>query len=189
MESNKNPEDIIDDSVKTFLDKAMIFISETLSYIFWFIVVISFYEVLMRYGFNMPTMWVHESASFLGGCLFLLGGSYALATNKHVRVVLIYDNVRPKIRSYLNLFHHTMGLILFSVMAYASFASLKDAWFAPWGEFRIETSGSAWNPPFPAILKLMVFVTMCIVTIQFILHIFAEIRKIKTHKTNLANHN
>ena len=25
------------------------------------------YEVMMRYGFNAPTIWVHETASFLGG--------------------------------------------------------------------------------------------------------------------------
>lgn len=57
----------------SFLDKIIVKISEVSSYIFIFIVVISFYEILMRYIFNLPTIWVHESAAFLGGILFVLG--------------------------------------------------------------------------------------------------------------------
>ncbi len=167
-------------AVQTRLDKLIAWLGEKLSLIFLFIVVISFYEVFMRYAFNAPTIWVHETAAFLGGGLFVFGGSYALATDKHVRVVLFYDNVRPKTKAYLNIFHHIMGVIFSVMMTWAGYLMVKDSWFAPWGELRLQTSATAWNPPFPAYLKAIIFVTMIVLTIQFILHLIAEIRRLSS---------
>lgn len=168
--------DIEEIKIQTRLDKVIEWIGIKLSFIFLPIVAISFYEVFVRYAFNSPTIWVHETAAFLGGALFVFGGSYALATDKHVRVVLIYDNVKPKTRIYLNIFHHIMGLIFSAMMVWAGYLMVKDSWFAPWGEFRLETSATAWNPPFPAYLKAIIFITMIILTIQFMLKLIAEIR-------------
>ncbi len=169
-----------DKPVQTRLDKFIAWLGGKLSLIFLFIVVISFYEVFMRYAFNAPTIWVHESAAFLGGSLFVFGGSYALATDKHVRVVLLYDNVRPKTRAYLNIFHHIMGAIFSLMMTWAGYLMVKDSWFAPWGELRLQTSATAWNPPFPAYLKAIIFITMITLTIQFILHLAAEISRLSS---------
>ena len=89
---------------RNLLDKAIVRIGNALSLLFLFTVAISFYEVVMRYVFNAPTIWVHESASFLGACLFVFGGIYALATNKHVRVVLIYDAVSEQRHHHASVF-------------------------------------------------------------------------------------
>ncbi|MDP8175250.1 TRAP transporter small permease subunit [Phocoenobacter skyensis] len=113
---------------------------------------------------------------FLGGSLFVFGGAYALATDKHVRVVLIYDNVSVKTRHYLNIFHHIMGLIFSAMMTWAAYQMAKEAWVKPWGAFQLETSGTAWNTNFPAYLKAIILITMIIVSIQFILKLIAEVR-------------
>lgn len=164
--------------IQTRLDKVIEWLGEKLSLLFLFIVVISFYEVFMRYLFNSPTIWAHETAAFLGGSLFVFGGAYALATDKHVRVVLIYDSVSPKTRAYLNIFHHIMGIIFSTMMTWAGYLMVKDSWFAPWGDFRLETSATAWNPAFPAYLKAIIFVTMIVLTVQFCLHLIAELRRL-----------
>lgn len=166
----------MDNNTQTRLDKGIEWLGKQLSLIFLFIVVISFFEVFMRYLFNSPTIWVHETASFLGGSLFVFGGAYALATDKHVRVVLFYDHVKPKTRICLNIFHHVMGIIFSVMMVWAGYSMFHDAWFAPWGEMRLETSASAWNPPFPAYLKAIIFLTMILLTVQFVLRLIAEIR-------------
>jgi TRAP-type mannitol/chloroaromatic compound transport system permease small subunit len=49
-----------------------------------------FYEVLMRYVFNMPTIWVHEASYLLFGMQYLLAGAFALLHGNHVRVDIIY---------------------------------------------------------------------------------------------------
>ncbi|WP_434361788.1 TRAP transporter small permease subunit [Parasalinivibrio latis] len=159
------------------LDKLIIKISEFFSLLFIFTVIISFYEVLNRYVFNSPTIWVHETASFIGGSLFVIGGSYALATNKHVRVVLIYDAVSSKTRHYLNIFHHLSGMLFSGLLIYAAYHMVGNSWYAPWGEFRLETSGTAWNPPYPALLKGLIFGAVILMFIQFLLHLINELKE------------
>lgn len=99
-----------EDQPRNKLDVVILKIGDLLSQLFILVVVISFYEVVARYVFNAPTIWVHETASFVGGSLFIIGGAYALAGDRHVRVVLIYDAVSTKTRRYLRIFHHIAGL-------------------------------------------------------------------------------
>lgn len=157
------------------LDRAIIKVSNLLSWLFLVTALISFYEVVMRYAFGAPTTWVHETASFIGGSLFIVGGIYAFAANKHVRVVLIYDAVSSRTRKYLNLVHHVVGLAFASMLAYAAYSLAHEAWFTPWGELRLETSGSVLNAPYPALLKGLIFVVLCILVIQFVLHLIQEV--------------
>lgn len=167
---------------KNKLDKLIAKTSELLSLFFVFTVAISFYEVLSRYLFNSPTIWVHETASFLGGTLFTIGGIYALATDKHVRVVLIYDIVSQKNRHYLNIFHHLAGLLFSGLLVFAAYQMVESAWFTPWGDVHLETSGTAWNPPFPALLKGIILLTVCLMFIQFVLHLISEIQDLRKEK-------
>jgi len=44
------------------------------------------YEVIMRYVFNMPTIWAHETSCMLYGAHFVLGGAYALRHDAFVNV-------------------------------------------------------------------------------------------------------
>ncbi|WP_417552303.1 TRAP transporter small permease subunit [Marinomonas fungiae] len=173
-----HPEDAAEQP-RNLLDKAIVRIGNALSLLFLFTVAISFYEVVMRYVFNSPTIWVHESASFIGGCLFVFGGIYALATNKHVRVVLIYDAVSERTRQYLNVFHHIMGLIFSGLLAYAAYQMTLSAVLTPFGDIYFETSGSAWNPAFPAYVKITIFVTMCVMFVQFALHLIQEVLNLR----------
>lgn len=161
------------------LDKAIAKISELASLLFVFTVIISFYEVVSRYVFDSPTIWVHETASFIGGSLFVIGGAYALATDKHVRVVLVYDSVSQKTKHYLNIFHHLAGLLFSGLLTYAAWQMVNNSWFAPWGDLRLETSGTAWNPSFPALLKGLILFTVCVLFIQFLLHLIREIQELK----------
>ncbi|PWI33289.1 C4-dicarboxylate ABC transporter permease [Vibrio albus] len=161
------------------LDKLLARVSEILSYLFVFTVIISFYEVLSRYLFDSPTIWVHETASFIGGSLFVIGGAYALATDKHVRVVLLYDIVSQRTRHYLNLFHHIAGLFFSGMLVYGAYQMVANSWFTPWGDVHLETSGTAWNPPFPALLKGLILFTVILIFIQFVLHLINEIQTLK----------
>ncbi len=173
--------------IQTPLDHAIDWLGNKLSLIFLIIVAITAYEVFVRYLLNSPTFWVHELAMFLGGSLFVIGGAYALATDKHVRVVLIYDNVTPNSRRYLNIFHHIMGLIFSVLMALASYRMAKEAWFRPTGELSLESSGTAWDTHFPAYLKGIICLTMIILCIQFSLKLIAEISQLLKTKQGGEN--
>lgn len=151
-------------------------LGKKLSLVFALIAVVSLYEIVRRYLFNSPTLWVHETVTFAGATLFVLGGLYALATDKHVRIVLVYDSVSPAVQRWLRVVHHLLGLLFSSLLLYASWFMAQSAVVAPWGGWRLETSGSAWNPPFPALLKVVIFVAVVILTLQFLLHLIRDLR-------------
>lgn len=160
---------------KNKLDSSINHLGNAASLLFVVTVAITSFEIVMRYVFNSPTIWVHESASFIGGALFVLGGSYALATNRHVRVVLLYDAVSNRVRQYLNIFHHIMGMLFSGLMIYASFNMTREAWVSPWGGFKLETSGSAWDPAFPAYTKAFILIIFIVMFLQFLLHFIQDV--------------
>ena len=49
---------------------------------------IMIYEVVARYVFTAPTVWVYDMSRFLYGALFMLGAGYALSKGIHIRADL-----------------------------------------------------------------------------------------------------
>lgn len=137
--------------------------------LFLLITFFSFYEVVMRYVFNAPTIWVHETTIALTALSFAFGGVYCLGTDRHIRVVLIYDNVSPAARRLLDIAISLVGAASCTLLAWAASGLAYKSFFAPGGKFRLETSGSAWNPPTPAIVKATLFLMLCLMCVQFLL--------------------
>lgn len=160
----------------TWLDRGIVWLGKKLSLVFAVIVLVSFYEIIRRYAFDAPTLWVHETVTFAGATLFVLGGLYALATDRHVRIVLVYDAVSPRAQRWLRVVHHLLGLAFCGMLLFASWSMATEAVLAPWGDWRLETSGSAWNPPFPAFLKVIILVAVAVMTLQFLLHLARDLR-------------
>ena len=62
------------------------------------LVVLMLYDVLLRYAFNAPTTWGNDMNTWLMGASFILSIAYAMSTDSHVRVDLLYDErSRPRI--------------------------------------------------------------------------------------------
>ena len=135
------------------------------------------FEVVARYLFNAPTIWGHETTMFLCGVLFAYGGSYCLAGNGHIRIVLIYDRVSNRVRRRLDIAISAVGVLYGVMLSWAAWTVAERALFAPWGAFRMETSGSAWNPPFPALLKTILMLVLILMTVQYVLHLIHHIRR------------
>jgi len=126
------------------------------------------YEVVMRYVFDAPTTWAHETTSFLSAVGFIYGGAYCLARDRHVRVVLLYDYVRAGIRRVLDIVISITGLIAAGFLSYAAWTSVERAIFDPTGAIRLERSGSAFNPPYPALLKVFLLIMLIVIGLQFL---------------------
>ena len=136
---------------------------------FLVVTAIAFFEVVMRYAFDAPTIWVHETTTFLTALCFAFGGAYCLAVDKHIRVVLIYDSVSPRVRRWMDICISIVGCAACLLMAWAAWDLAAKAFWTPAGEFRLETSGSAWNPPYPAIVKGFLFLALIAMCVQFAL--------------------
>ncbi len=125
------------------------------------------FEVVMRYGFNSPTQWAHETVIFLTAITFVYGGLYGASTDRHIRVVLIYDNLTPRLRRIFDITISLACAFATALFSWAGWLVVQKAIWTPAGDFRFETSGSAWNPPFPGLLKVFLFMTLIIMSIQF----------------------
>ena len=132
------------------------------------LVVLMLYDVVLRYAFGNPTIWGNDINTWLMGASFVLSIAYAMSTDSHVRVDLLYDRrTRPRIR-YFDLIGLT--LIVLPTVAFVTWG-LYDHFVSA---FRSgERSGTGgWNPitwPF----KLVMLVGFAI----FVLQIVAEIIK------------
>lgn len=130
---------------------------------------ILFAEVILRYVFNRPTVWAHETVIFLNACAFVFGGLYVAARDAHIRVVIFYDNLRPMVRRWFDVAISLACALSSGFFAWAAWKSVEKAAWTPQGAFRLETSGSAWNPPTPGLLKIFLFVILVVLTVQFVL--------------------
>ncbi|PRY72659.1 TRAP transporter small permease subunit [Halomonas ventosae] len=137
---------------------------------------ISVVEVFLRYGFNDPTSWVHESVVFLVAVTFALGGPAALARNSHIRVKVLYDSAGPRLRCWMDRFNDLVTLGFCLAMSYAAFHMFWRASHNPLGEWQLERSGTSWNPPFPALVKGMILFALALMTLQAALHLVQSIR-------------
>ncbi|MEX2520546.1 MAG: TRAP transporter small permease subunit [Paracoccaceae bacterium] len=54
------------------------------------------YEVVMRFGFNRPTMWAYDATFMLYGALFMLGAAYTLGRDSHVRADFLFNVLSPR---------------------------------------------------------------------------------------------
>ena len=113
------------------------------------------YEILMRYVFYLPTLWVSESMVFGSGLTYVLGAAWALQDNRHVKIDLIYGRLTPRQRAIMDSFTFVFFLFYLSVFLWAT------AEYARRSVSVLETSGSAWDPPvYPIKLALMAGVVL-----------------------------
>jgi C4-dicarboxylate transporter DctQ subunit len=126
-------------------------------------------EVILRYVFNAPTIWAHETTIFLCGMAFIYGGLYCTARNKHIRVVLIYDVIPARLRRILDIVISIVCAAASAMFAYAAWTMVLRAAFRPDGSFRLERSGSAWDPVYPGAIKIFLLVVLTVMAVQFII--------------------
>lgn len=162
--------------VATRFDRAITAVSKAIAWLIFVAMAISVYEVFMRYGLNSPTFWVHETTVFLIAAIFVFGGPVALARDKHIRVRLVYDAVPPSVRRWLDVLNGLLTLLFAVGMTYAAWLMFYPATHNPLGEWRLERSGTSWNPPFPAFVKGLILLALALMAVQAVLHTIQALR-------------
>lgn len=119
---------------------------------FWTInaVVFYFYEVVMRYLFNMPTIWVHEASFLLFGMQYLMTGAYAMLHGAHVRVDILYVKLPPRGRVGMDIFTSVFFFIFVIALMGTSWAFFTSSYGM--NETTLETWGIQYWP-----VKLLMF--------------------------------
>ncbi len=109
------------------------------------------WEVVLRGVFNYPTIWAHESSTYLFGAYFLLGGAYALQKGGMVNVDVLTHRLKPRTRAILDVVTGIVTLIFLAALTWKAFGESLNSIKI------LETSQTPWGPPmYPLRLTLAV---------------------------------
>ncbi len=150
------------------LDIWIVKIGDVVGWLFFIAVIISVFEVIMRYGFNRPTAWVHEITLMLVGVGMLWGGAYCMAEDRHIRVTVIRDALSERVRRVVDMIVAVLNIFFCAGLAWAGYIMAEKALFDPTGAFRAQRTGSAFNSIAPAVVKTVLFIVVVLMTLQAI---------------------
>ena len=136
--------------------------------------VVSATNALLRYGLDISNNWPLELQWYLFSAAVMLGASYTLKRNEHVRVDLIYSQLSDRGRLYTDLF----GLILFLMPACILFTWLSwtTLFYPSWlvSEHSLNAGGL---PRYP--IKLIVPLGFFMLSLQGLSEIIKRINALK----------
>jgi TRAP-type mannitol/chloroaromatic compound transport system permease small subunit len=93
-----------------------------------FLVAIITYEVVARYVFGAPTVWVYEASSMVNGSAFMLGCAYALFKGAHVRTDIYWERFSERKKGTIDLISYLV--LFFPTMITMFVISVDDAWYS-----------------------------------------------------------
>jgi len=104
-------------------------------------IAILLYEVIMRYVFDHPTFWAHESSGMLYTIYFLLGGAYTLRWGGHIQIEFLYVRFSPRKRAIIDCFTWTFFYLFCGVILWKGIPFVLDSILA------MERSSTPFAPP------------------------------------------
>jgi TRAP-type mannitol/chloroaromatic compound transport system permease small subunit len=114
--------------------------------------IVVFYEVIMRYVFNAPTIWGFEATIFLYGLHFMFGYSYTEVLEGNVKVDIFTSRMPEKTRAILNIITHCVFFLpVFSCLTYYVFQ------YALTSTMQHEVNSTSWAPPIWPFKLIMAF--------------------------------
>ena len=85
------------------------------------------YEVIMRYLFNSPTIWVNEVSRFLQIWATYLALTYSFHKNDFIRITVIYDRLNENGKKILDFISFIFILIFSSFVVYFGWLIAYDS--------------------------------------------------------------
>jgi len=90
--------------------------------------VIVAYDVIARYVFNAPSIWVNEIAVYLVQVMVFLSMGLLVTDNSHVRVTLLTDRLPPAMQARLHRFSLVMIAVFATFIVWLGWAYTAHAW-------------------------------------------------------------
>lgn len=122
-------------SIDSFNDR----IGKVSSFLILFMMGFMFIEVMLRYFFHHPTMWVHESTKFMFGCFGMLSGGYVLLNRRHIKIDILWSRLSLKKQVILDLLTCVFFFLFVILIIWSLGKAALDSWlilehtFTPWG--------------------------------------------------------
>lgn len=126
-EEEKKDHDHIGTGWTGAIDRMSYFCGEFVSY--WAVIAVFayYFEVVARYVFNSPTIWVHEGMFLMFGMQYLIAGAYAALTDAHVKVDVFYAEWSPLRKAVVDLFTSIFFFIFAGTLLVTGWIFAMDA--------------------------------------------------------------
>jgi len=162
--------------ISSKIDVTVKIIGHKVSWLTLIMTVITFLIVILRYVFNIGSIWMQESLVWMHSAIFLMGAAYTLKSDEHVRIDIFYRSFSPKQKSWVNIIgavFFALPVCIFLLMVAEDFVS--SAWSVK------EISRDAGGLPYPAIplLKSMLLIMPLLIIFQTISILCKEFTKIR----------
>ena len=98
------------------IDAVSIAVGKSVMWLILVAVLVSTYNAIQRYAFNVSSNAWLEIQWYLFGAVFLLGAAYTLQRNEHIRIDVVASTLSNRTRSKIDLFGHIFFLTPFCIL-------------------------------------------------------------------------
>ena len=117
--------------------------------------------VVLRYGFAMGSIALQEAIHYMHATVFLLGASYTLQQDEHVRVDIFYQRFTPRQQAWVNAIGCIVLLLPFCVfLMVCGWQFFLNAWHIK------ESSSEPGGLPWVYLLKGLIPLASALLTLQ-----------------------
>lgn len=132
-----------------------------LSWLTFFMVIVTFLVVVLRYVFNLGWIGMQESITYMHALVFMLGAAYTLKRDGHVRVDILYREMSPRKKAWVDLIGALFLLTpTFLFILIASWDYVQASWHV------LEASPEAGGLPLVFLLKTAIPVMAVLMLLQ-----------------------
>ncbi len=162
-------------ATETFIDWS----GRTVSWLSLLLVLVTFIVVVLRYVFDVGSISLQETSSYLHATIFLVGMAYTMQQNAHVRVDIFYSRCSEQTKAWIDLFGAVFLLLPFMLfITWISWQYITDSWSV------FESSRQAGGLPGVFLLKSLILVMTCLLSLQAFTQIARNIETILSADLN-----
>jgi TRAP-type mannitol/chloroaromatic compound transport system permease small subunit len=111
------------------IDAAIRRVGEWAAWLALGMVLVTFAVVVLRYAFDIGSIALQESVTYMHAVLFMLGIAYTLGRNGHVRVDILYERLSRRGRARVDLIGTLLLLIPVCVLiSWLGWAYVAESW-------------------------------------------------------------
>jgi len=140
------------------------------------IVVLITYDVLMRFFFDQPQLFVDEAASFLEVVVIFGGLAYAFRTGTHVRVDLLTTHLPRRARARLRALALGLGLVFLAIVIWTTAQSALTAY--RYGRVSAVMLYPLWAP------MLVIPLGLALLAVVMLIALAAQLRALRSPKAD-----
>ncbi|MBU1697329.1 MAG: TRAP transporter small permease subunit [Proteobacteria bacterium] len=110
-----------------YIDKVNGYVGEFVCYWAIIAVFVYYYEVLVRYVFNSPTNWAHESMFLMFGMQYVLAAGFTHREGAHVHVDVFYRLFPTRVKAWIDIFTFIFFLIFVVALFWTGWIFAADS--------------------------------------------------------------